>query len=58
MQFSNENFQSTKLERLIDICDELIQEEKIIVFSQYVKSLEKINNKINEIMYFYTWRSG
>ena len=46
--FSNENFQSTKLERLIDICDELnSKEEKIIVFSQYVKSLEKINNKIN-----------
>ena len=46
--FSNENFQSTKLERLIDICDELnSKEEKIIVFSQYVKSLEKINNKIS-----------
>ena len=42
------NLKSTKLDRLIDICKELdTKEEKIIVFSQYVKSLEKINDKLS-----------
>jgi SNF2 family DNA or RNA helicase len=42
------NLKSTKLDRLIDICKELeAKEEKIIVFSQYVKSLEKINDKLS-----------
>lgn len=42
------NLKSSKLDRLIDICKELdTKEEKIIVFSQYVKSLEKINDKLS-----------
>jgi SNF2 family DNA or RNA helicase len=49
------NLKSTKLDRLIDICKELeAKEEKIIVFSQYVKSLERINDKLfgdNVFMY-------
>lgn len=53
--FSYENLKSSKLERLIDINNELkSKEEKLIVFSQYVKSLEYIKNKINaDNVFFY-----
>lgn len=44
----SENLKSSKLDRLKDVLEELYQKnEKSIVFSQYVKTLEKIDSSLN-----------
>lgn len=44
----SENLKSSKLDRLQDVLEELDQKnEKSIVFSQYVKTLEKIDSSLN-----------
>ena len=44
----SENLKSSKLDRLKDVLEELHQKnEKSIVFSQYVKTLEKIDSSLN-----------
>lgn len=44
----SENLKSSKLDRLKDVLEELDQKnEKSIVFSQYVKTLEKIDSSLN-----------